>query len=113
MVVVPKIMGKPGRNSPLTSGLRRQVKPVRIGSPNNPGPFQYSRVGQLVILNDVIEDAYFPIMRIFRARNIVGDSAKLLRFFKEEANGDTTKGHGCFSFGMQKIDGDWKAVTTQ
>jgi hypothetical protein len=29
-----------------------------------------------------------------------------------EASGDITKGHGCFSFGMQKIDGAWKAVTT-
>jgi hypothetical protein len=28
-----------------------------------------------------------------------------------ERNGDTTKVTGCFSYGMQKIDGDWKAVT--
>jgi hypothetical protein len=37
----------------------------------------------------------------------------LVEFYNEriEANGDLTKGHGCFSFGMQKIDGDWKAVT--
>ncbi|MEO5603320.1 MAG: nuclear transport factor 2 family protein [Cyclobacteriaceae bacterium] len=37
----------------------------------------------------------------------------LVEFYNEriEANGDTTKGHGCFSYGMQKIDGDWKVVT--
>lgn len=28
-----------------------------------------------------------------------------------EANGDTTKVNGCFSYGMQKIDGDWKVAT--
>lgn len=27
------------------------------------------------------------------------------------AKGDTTKGHGCHSYGMKKIDGDWKIVT--
>lgn len=38
----------------------------------------------------------------------------LLEFYNEriDANGNTTKGHGCFSFSMQKIDGDWKAVTS-
>ena len=29
-----------------------------------------------------------------------------------EASGDTTKVTGCFSYGMQKIDGEWKVVTT-
>jgi hypothetical protein len=28
-----------------------------------------------------------------------------------EGSGDTTKVTGCFSYGMQKIDGRWKAVT--
>src|SRR6266540_4650946 len=28
-----------------------------------------------------------------------------------EGNGDTTKVTGCVSYGMQKINGDWKAVT--
>jgi len=27
------------------------------------------------------------------------------------ANGDTARSSGCFAYGMQKIDGDWKAVT--
>ncbi len=37
----------------------------------------------------------------------------LCEFYHERinGNGDTTKGHGCFSFGMRKIDNDWKAVT--
>jgi ketosteroid isomerase-like protein len=28
-----------------------------------------------------------------------------------EANGDTARSSGCFTYGMQKVDGDWKAVT--
>jgi hypothetical protein len=37
----------------------------------------------------------------------------LVEFYHERINaqGDTTKGHGCFSYSMQKINGDWKAVT--
>ena len=37
----------------------------------------------------------------------------LVEFYNEriEASGDTTKGHGCFSYSMQKLNGDWKAVT--
>jgi len=27
------------------------------------------------------------------------------------ANGDTARSSGCFAYGMQKINGDWKAVT--
>jgi hypothetical protein len=29
-----------------------------------------------------------------------------------DGNGNTTKGHGSFSFSMQNIDGDWKAVSS-
>lgn len=37
----------------------------------------------------------------------------LVEFYTEriEYNGDTTKGHGCVSFGMEKLTEDWKAVT--
>ena len=28
-----------------------------------------------------------------------------------DANGDTARSSGCFTYGMQKIDGEWKAVT--
>jgi hypothetical protein len=53
---------------------------------------------------------YNPKIHVFSA-----DAAScLVEFYHEriDGNGDTTKGHGCFSFGMRKIDGDWKAVTT-
>ncbi len=38
----------------------------------------------------------------------------LVEFYNERigGSGDTTKGHGCFSYSLQKIDEDWKAVTT-
>lgn len=38
----------------------------------------------------------------------------LVEFDNERVNklGDTTKVIGCFSYGMQRIDGEWKAVTT-
>jgi hypothetical protein len=41
------------------------------------------------------------------------DIASLLVEFDHERiqDGEPKGGHGCFSFGMQKIDGDWKAVT--
>jgi hypothetical protein len=42
------------------------------------------------------------------------DAASYLVEFDNErigGNGDTTKVTGCFSYGMRKIDGDWKAVT--
>lgn len=50
-----------------------------------------------------------PKIHVF-SKNI---ASCLVEFYHEriEGSGDTTKGHGCFSFGMQKIDGDWKAVT--
>ena len=57
----------------------------------------------------LIWDMYNPKIHVFST-----DAAScLVEFYNEriEANGDTTKGHGCFSFGMKKIDGDWKAVT--
>jgi ketosteroid isomerase-like protein len=40
-------------------------------------------------------------------------ASSLVEFYHERINGsgDTTKGHGCFSLGMQKIDEDWKVVT--
>ncbi len=55
-------------------------------------------------------DMYNPKIHVF-SKNF---ASCLFEFYNEriEANGDTTKGHGCFSFGMQKMDGDWKAVTT-
>ena len=34
-----------------------------------------------------------------------------VEFDHERGIENTTKGHGCFAFSMQKIDGDWKAVT--
>jgi hypothetical protein len=54
-------------------------------------------------------DLYNPKIHVFSK-----DFAScLVEFYNEriESNGDTTKGHGCFSYGMQKIGGDWKAVT--
>ena len=43
------------------------------------------------------------------------DAASYLVQFDNEriqTNGDTTKVTGCFSYGMQKIDDNWKVVTT-
>ncbi len=41
------------------------------------------------------------------------DVASLLVEFNHERiqNGEAKGGHGCFSFGLQKINGDWKVVT--
>jgi len=42
------------------------------------------------------------------------DAASYLVEFDHEhiaANGDTVGSSGCFTYGMKKIDGDWKAVT--
>ena len=52
---------------------------------------------------------YNPKIHVF-SRNV---ASCLAEFYHERVNatGDTTKGHGCFSFGMKQIDGDWKAVT--
>ena len=54
-------------------------------------------------------DFYNPKIHVF-SKDV---ASCLVEFYHEriEANGDTTKGHGCFSFGMQKIEGDWKVVT--
>ncbi|QJW90179.1 SnoaL-like domain-containing protein [Spirosoma taeanense] len=54
-------------------------------------------------------DFYNPKIHVF-SRDV---ASCLVEFYNEriEANGDTTKGHGCFSFGMQKIDSNWKVVT--
>jgi hypothetical protein len=54
-------------------------------------------------------DLYNPKIHVF-SKNV---ASCVVEFYNEriEANGDITKGHGCFSYGMQKIDGDWKAVT--
>lgn len=54
-------------------------------------------------------EVYNPKIHVFSK-----DAAScLVEFYHEriEAKGDTTKGHGCFSFGMQKMDEDWKVVT--
>lgn len=42
------------------------------------------------------------------------DAASYLVEFDHEhlvENGDTVRSSGCFTYGMQKIDGEWKAVT--
>ena len=54
-------------------------------------------------------DIYNPKIHVF-SKNV---ASCLVEFYHERNNGsgDTTKGHGCFSFGMQKIDNDWKVVT--
>jgi len=54
-------------------------------------------------------DIYNPKIHVF-SKNV---ASCLVEFYHERNNGsgDTTKGHGCFSFGMKKIDNDWKVVT--
>lgn len=54
-------------------------------------------------------ELYNPKIHVF-SKDI---ASCLVEFYHERINasGDTTKGHGSFSLGMQKIDGDWKAVT--
>lgn len=54
-------------------------------------------------------DLYNPKIHVF-SKDV---ASCLVEFYNEriEYGGDTTKGHGCLSFAMQKINGDWKAVT--